>query len=82
MHTNTLYICENRNISIYFNHSQTPKKSQFTLKRKKNTKPIDEWSDLVCPFGSSGEQEQNCSSNSTINNNPTNVSLTKKRFQV
>lgn len=34
---------------------QTPKKSQFTLKRKKNTKPADDWGDLVCPMGASGE---------------------------
>ncbi|XP_031616692.1 liprin-beta-2 isoform X5 [Contarinia nasturtii] len=29
---------------------KTPKKSQFTLKRKKNQKPIDEWGDLLCPL--------------------------------
>lgn len=34
---------------------KTPKKSQFTLKRKKNAKPVDEWGDLVCPMGISGE---------------------------
>lgn len=34
---------------------QTPKKSQFSLKRKKSTKGGDEWSDFVCPMGQSGE---------------------------
>lgn len=44
----------NRILKKQFNF-QTPKKSQFTLKRKKNTKPADEWGDLVCPMGASGE---------------------------
>ncbi|XP_055307823.1 liprin-beta-1 isoform X2 [Sitodiplosis mosellana] len=35
---------------------KTPKKSQFTLKRKKNIKPSDEWGDLVCPIGASDEE--------------------------
>lgn len=42
-------------IKIEFHGLQTPKKSQFTLKRKKNTKPTDEWGDLLCPLGASGK---------------------------
>lgn len=66
---------------------QTPKKSQFTLKRKKSTKPVDEWGDLVCPLGPSGDQDQNsCSSSSssttTTNNNQTNVSPTVTTKQI
>ncbi|EDS37769.1 liprin-beta1 [Culex quinquefasciatus] len=36
---------------------QTPKKSQFSLKRKKSSKGLtgDEWSDYVCPMGDSGQ---------------------------
>lgn len=55
---------------------QTPKKSQFTLKRKKNAKTMDEWGDLVCPIGPSGEDLNGSSfSSSNTNNNQTNVSL-------
>ncbi|XP_050097474.1 liprin-beta-2 isoform X5 [Anopheles aquasalis] len=38
---------------------KTPKKSQFSLKRKKSTKGQlggDEWSDYVCPMGGSGQE--------------------------
>lgn len=35
---------------------QTPKKSQFSLKRKKSSKGGDEWSDYVCPMGDSGQE--------------------------
>lgn len=58
---------------------QTPKKSQFTLKRKKSIKANEEWGDLVCPMGSSGDQDQSyCSpsSTSTTNINQITVSLT------
>ncbi|XP_038112436.1 uncharacterized protein LOC6045578 isoform X4 [Culex quinquefasciatus] len=36
---------------------KTPKKSQFSLKRKKSSKGLtgDEWSDYVCPMGDSGQ---------------------------
>lgn len=37
---------------------KTPKKSQFTLKRKKNAKQPDEWGDLLCPFGASGKNSR------------------------
>lgn len=63
-----------RNHSDQFTILQTPKKSQFTLKRKKSTKGGDEWSDYVCPMGPSGEQLQNSSHSTTTNNNQTNVS--------
>ncbi|XP_050097477.1 liprin-beta-2 isoform X7 [Anopheles aquasalis] len=39
---------------------KTPKKSQFSLKRKKSTKGQlggDEWSDYVCPMGGSDDEE-------------------------
>lgn len=61
-----------RNAGLIYLQFQTPKKSQFTLKRKKSTKSTDEWSDFVCPMVPSGEQLQNSPS---INNN-TDVSLT------
>ncbi|XP_058833871.1 liprin-beta-1 isoform X2 [Topomyia yanbarensis] len=37
---------------------KTPKKSQFSLKRKKSSKGQngDEWSDYVCPMGDSGQE--------------------------
>ncbi|XP_049540577.1 uncharacterized protein LOC125954386 isoform X5 [Anopheles darlingi] len=38
---------------------KTPKKSQFSLKRKKSTKGQlggEEWSDYVCPMGGSGQE--------------------------
>lgn len=37
---------------------KTPKKSQFSLKRKKSSKGVtgDEWSDYVCPMGDSGQE--------------------------
>lgn len=37
---------------------KTPKKSQFSLKRKKSSKGLtgDEWSDYVCPMGDSGQE--------------------------
>ncbi|XP_019540219.2 liprin-beta-1 isoform X4 [Aedes albopictus] len=35
---------------------KTPKKSQFSLKRKKSSKGGDEWSDYVCPMGDSGQE--------------------------
>uniref|UniRef100_A0A182YE21 SAM domain-containing protein n=1 Tax=Anopheles stephensi TaxID=30069 RepID=A0A182YE21_ANOST len=40
---------------------KTPKKSQFSLKRKKSSKGAsqlggDEWSDYVCPMGGSGQE--------------------------
>ncbi|XP_052873359.1 uncharacterized protein LOC128278667 [Anopheles cruzii] len=38
---------------------KTPKKSQFSLKRKKSTKGLlggEEWSDYVCPMGGSGQE--------------------------
>lgn len=37
---------------------KTPKKSQFSLKRKKSSKGLtgDEWSDFVCPMGDSGQE--------------------------
>ncbi|XP_035919883.1 uncharacterized protein LOC118517655 isoform X3 [Anopheles stephensi] len=40
---------------------KTPKKSQFSLKRKKSSKGVsqlggDEWSDYVCPMGGSGQE--------------------------
>ncbi|XP_055691916.1 liprin-beta-1 isoform X7 [Lutzomyia longipalpis] len=44
---------------------KTPKKSQFSLKRKKSTKGGDEWSDYVCPMGSSGDTTVLKSSNQT-----------------
>ncbi|GAB0090835.1 Liprin-beta [Sergentomyia squamirostris] len=44
---------------------KTPKKSQFSLKRKKSTKGGDEWSDYVCPMGSSGDTILSASSNQT-----------------
>lgn len=58
-------------IYVYLNSiQQTPKKSQFTLKRKKSTKGGDEWSEYVCPMGPSGET--NIASSIT---NMSNVSL-------
>lgn len=57
------------NQSFFF--VQTPKKSQFSLKRKKSTKGGDEWSDFVCPMGQSGEPFLQTTSNQT------NVSLTQ-----
>ncbi|XP_065078321.1 uncharacterized protein LOC135701450 isoform X3 [Ochlerotatus camptorhynchus] len=36
---------------------KTPKKSQFSLKRKKSSKGGDEWSDYVCPMGGDSGQE-------------------------
>lgn len=38
---------------------KTPKKSQFSLKRKKSSKGLtgDEWSDYVCPMGDSGSRQ-------------------------
>ncbi|XP_055307824.1 liprin-beta-1 isoform X3 [Sitodiplosis mosellana] len=50
---------------------KTPKKSQFTLKRKKNIKPSDEWGDLVCPIGASGENDQKSPILSSTNNTNT-----------
>ncbi|XP_055537600.1 liprin-beta-1 isoform X4 [Wyeomyia smithii] len=37
---------------------KTPKKSQFSLKRKKSSKGLtgDEWSEYVCPMGDSGQE--------------------------
>uniref|UniRef100_A0A182NQ25 SAM domain-containing protein n=1 Tax=Anopheles dirus TaxID=7168 RepID=A0A182NQ25_9DIPT len=37
---------------------KTPKKSQFSLKRKKSSKggQLDEWSDYVCPMGGSDDE--------------------------
>ncbi|XP_055624525.1 uncharacterized protein LOC129767542 isoform X3 [Toxorhynchites rutilus septentrionalis] len=39
---------------------KTPKKSQFSLKRKKSSKGLtgDEWSDYVCPMVDSGQEQQ------------------------
>lgn len=45
---------------------QTPKKSQFSLKRKKSSKGGDEWSDYVCPMGSSGDTTLLSSSNQAV----------------
>lgn len=50
---------------------QTPKKSQFSLKRKKSTKGDNEWTDFVCPMGPSGDH---LTSNSTASNNNATVS--------
>ncbi|XP_038112437.1 liprin-beta-1 isoform X5 [Culex quinquefasciatus] len=38
---------------------KTPKKSQFSLKRKKSSKGLtgDEWSDYVCPMGDSDDED-------------------------
>uniref|UniRef100_A0A182P7N2 SAM domain-containing protein n=1 Tax=Anopheles epiroticus TaxID=199890 RepID=A0A182P7N2_9DIPT len=59
---------------------KTPKKSQFSLKRKKSNKGGqlgDEWSDYVCPMGGSGQEHlppasssaSNSTSQSSINDN-------------
>ncbi|XP_059622776.1 liprin-beta-1 isoform X2 [Phlebotomus argentipes] len=45
---------------------KTPKKSQFSLKRKKSSKGGDEWSDYVCPMGSSGDTPVLSSSNKAV----------------
>ncbi|XP_055691912.1 liprin-beta-1 isoform X4 [Lutzomyia longipalpis] len=45
---------------------KTPKKSQFSLKRKKSTKGGDEWSDYVCPMGSSDEESNTSGSRSRV----------------
>lgn len=66
-----MYSIQNKIIHFLFLF-QTPKKSQFTLKRKKSTKSIDDWSEYVCPMGPSGEANSTSS-----NNNPSNVSLTR-----
>ncbi|XP_037051870.1 liprin-beta-1 isoform X4 [Bradysia coprophila] len=47
---------------------KTPKKSQFSLKRKKSTKGGDEWSDFVCPMGPSGEKTLQTTSNTNMTN--------------
>ncbi|XP_037914531.1 liprin-beta-1 isoform X7 [Hermetia illucens] len=61
---------------------KTPKKSQFSLKRKKSSKSGDEWSDFVCPMGSSGDQL--LTTNSTSNQNATTttgISMTNPTVQ-
>ena len=49
---------------FFFIISKTPRKTQFSLKRKKSTKTVEEWSDYVCPMGQSGD----IISNSTLSN--------------
>lgn len=56
---------------IDFYSFQTPKKSQFSLKRKKSQKGDNEWTDFVCPMGPSGDH---LTSNSTASNNNATVS--------
>lgn len=61
----------NGSLKTFIISLQTPKKSQFSLKRKKSTKGDNEWSDFVCPMGPSGDQ---ITSNSSASNNTATVS--------
>ncbi|XP_037051874.1 liprin-beta-1 isoform X8 [Bradysia coprophila] len=45
---------------------KTPKKSQFSLKRKKSTKGGDEWSDFVCPMGPSDDESNSSGSRGRV----------------
>ncbi|XP_040171937.1 uncharacterized protein LOC120905168 isoform X6 [Anopheles arabiensis] len=55
---------------------KTPKKSQFSLKRKKSNKGGnlggDEWSDYVCPMGGSGQEHLPPASSSAYDQTSTN----------
>ncbi|XP_041787500.1 uncharacterized protein LOC121602801 isoform X1 [Anopheles merus] len=55
---------------------KTPKKSQFSLKRKKSNKGGnlggDEWSDYVCPMGGSGQEHLSPASSSAYDRTSTN----------
>ncbi|KFB38265.1 AGAP010342-PA-like protein [Anopheles sinensis] len=56
---------------------KTPKKSQFSLKRKKSAKGGqlgEEWSDYVCPMGGSGQEHLPSATYASSTNNSTNNS--------
>lgn len=60
---------------------KTPKKSQFSLKRKKSTKGGDEWSDFVCPMGASGDHLLTTISSFNQNATATGISMMNPAVQ-